>query len=85
MTSTAWAKDTLPEVSKDGLHLLKHTKVRVAYAKPGASLDQYTKVKILDCFVQFKKNYEHDYNLNEVGLEGRITDKDIAAMKTRLA
>jgi hypothetical protein len=30
MTPTAWAKDKLPEVSKDGLHLLKHTKVRVA-------------------------------------------------------
>jgi hypothetical protein len=85
MTSTGWAKDKLPEVSKDGLHLLKHTKVRIAYAKPGASLDQYTKVKILDCFVQFKKNYERDYNLNEVGLEGRVTDKDIATIKTRLA
>ncbi len=85
MTTTAWAKDQLPEVSKDGLHLLKHTKVRVAYAKPGVTLDQYTKVKILDCFVQFKKNYEHDYNLNEVGLDGRVTDKDIAAIKQRLA
>jgi hypothetical protein len=42
-------------------------------------------VKILDCFVQFKKNYERDYNLNEVGLGGRITDKDIATIKTRLA
>ena len=85
MTSTAWAKEKLPEVSKDGLHLLKHTKVRIAYAKPGASLDKYTKVKILDCFVQFKKNYERDYNLGEVGLEGRVTDKDIATIKTRLA
>jgi hypothetical protein len=85
MPSATWAKEKLPEVSKDGLHLLKHTKVRVAYAKPGASLDQYTKVKILDCFVQFRKNYEREYNLNEVGLEGRITDKDIATIKTRLA
>jgi hypothetical protein len=85
ITSTASAKDKLPEVSKDGLHLMKHTKVRVAYAKPGATLDQYTKVKILDCFVQFKKNYERDYNLNEVGLEGRVTDKDVATIKTRLA
>ena len=85
MTSTAWAREKLPEVSKDGLHLLKHTKVRIAYAKPGASLDKYSKVKILECFVQFKKNYERDYNLNEVGLSGRITDKDITTIKTRLA
>ena len=43
---TALAKAAgLPEVSKDGLHLLKHTRVRVAYVKPGATLDKYTKVK----------------------------------------
>lgn len=85
LASTASAKDKLPQVSKDGLHLMKNTKVKVAYVKPGATLDQYTKVKILDCFVQFRKNYEREYNLNEVGLDGRITDKDIATIKTRLA
>ncbi len=87
MTSTVYAKEKekLPEVSKDGLHLLKNTKVRVAYAKPGLTLDKYTKVKILDCFVDFKKDYERDYNLNEVGLQGRVTDKDLVYMKQRLA
>jgi hypothetical protein len=85
MTPSAWAKDKLPEVSKDGLHLMKHTKVRVAYAKPGLNLEKYTKVKILDCFVQFKKNWERDYNLDEVGLEGRVTDKDMDGIKKRLA
>ena len=82
---STWAKDKLPEVSSDGLHLVKHAKVEVAYAKPGATLDTYTKVKILDCFVQFRKNWERDYNLNEVGLEGRVTDKDADAIKTHLA
>ncbi len=87
MTSTVYAKDKekLPEVSKDGLHLLKNTKVRVAYAKPGVNLDQYTKVKILDCYVQFKKNWKKDYNLNEVGLDGRVQDKDMVVIKQRLA
>ena len=83
--STVWAKDKLPEVSSDGLHLVKHAKVEVAYAKPDATLDKYSKVKILDCFVQFKKNWEREYNLNEVGLEGRVTDKDADAIKTHLA
>lgn len=85
LVSPATAKKSLPEVSSDGLHLLKHTKVRAAYAKPGASLDQYSKIKILDCFVQFKKNWQRDYNLDEVGLEGRVTDKDMAQIKQRLA
>jgi hypothetical protein len=85
MASPAWAKDKLPEVTKDGLHLLKNTEAEAVYLKPGASLNQYIKVKILDTFVQFKKGYERDYNLNEVGLEGRVTDKDMASIKTKLA
>lgn len=45
-----WAKETksLPEVSEDGLHLLKDTKARVVYAKPGASLEPYSKVMLVD-------------------------------------
>lgn len=85
LVSPAAAKKSLPEVSSDGLHLLKHTKVRAAYAKPGASLDQYSTVKILDCFVQFKKNWQRDYNLDEVGLEGRVTDKDMERIKKQLS
>ena len=77
--------DELPEVSEDGLHLLKNTKSRIAYAKPGATLDKYTKVLVVDCFVQFKDKWQKDYNLNEVGLSGRVSDKDAEAIKKRLA
>ena len=85
MVSSAWAKNKLPEVSSDGLHLVKHAKVEAAYLKPGATLDKYSKVKILDCFVQFRKNWERDYNMNELGLEGRVRDKDADDIKKRLA
>jgi hypothetical protein len=82
----ALAKDKkLPEVSSDGLHLVKDAKVRVAYAKPGVSLEKYTKVKILDCYVQFKKDYMRDYNMDEVGLSGRVSTKDMDDIKKRLA
>ena len=84
-TPVALAKDKLPEVSSDGLHLLKNTKVRIAYAKPGMSLDKYTEVKLLDCFVQFKKNWQRDYNMDEVGLDGRVTDRDSDQIKKRVA
>jgi hypothetical protein len=85
MISVSFAKEKPPEVSKDGLHLVKDSKVAIAYVKPGASLEPYTKVKILDCYVQFKKNWERDYNLSEVGLDGRVTDKDAEDIKKRLA
>jgi len=79
------AKEKLPEVSSDGLHLVHHTKLRVVYMKPGVNLDKYDEVKILDCFVQFEKNYQRDYNLNEIGLQGRVTTKDMDDIKTALA
>jgi hypothetical protein len=85
MASSVWAKDKLPEVSSDGLHLIKNSKVRIAYAKPGASLEKYSRVKILDCYVQFEKNWQREYNMDEVGLSGRVSDKDAEAIKKRLA
>lgn len=85
--STAWAKDTksLPEVSEDGLHLLKGTEARIVYAKPGATLEPYSKVMLVDCFVAFRDSYKRDYNLDQLGLSGQITDKDIEKIKDSLA
>lgn len=48
----------IPEVTHDGLHRVPNTKMAVVWMKPGASLDPYTKVRILDCFVAFKKNWQ---------------------------
>jgi hypothetical protein len=79
------AKNKLPEVDSDGLHLVKDSKVAVAYMKPGADLGQYNKVKLLDCYVDFVKNWQREYNMGQVGLDGRVTDKDAEKIKTRLA
>jgi len=78
------AKDELPEVSSDGLHLIKGSTVRIAYAKPGATLNQYNKVIILDCYVDFVKDWQRDFNMNEVGLSGRVSDKDAEKIKKSL-
>ena len=85
LASSAIAKDKLPEVDQDGLHLIKGSKVAVAYARPGANLGQYSKVMLLDCFVEFKKNWERDYNMDAIGLEGRVGDKDMERAKKGLA
>lgn len=58
---------------------MKDSKVRVAYVKPGASLSHYTKIALLDCFVDFKKNWARDYNLDQFGLEGRVSNLDVNA------
>ncbi len=79
------AKDQLPDVSDDGLHLQKHTKLRAVYLKPGATLDPYDKVAILDCYVAFKKDWQRDYNEDVVGLDRRITTKDMDEIKQHVA
>ena len=81
----ALANQQLPEVDEDGLHLLKDTSVAVAYAKPGSSLESYTKVELSDCFVQFKQNWQKNYNMQQMGLSGTVSDKDAEAIKKELA
>ncbi|MGH8034963.1 MAG: DUF3313 family protein [Lysobacterales bacterium] len=61
------------------------TKAYAVYAKPGTSLAQYDKVKLLDCYVQFVDNYQREYNMNEVGLQGRISTQDMENIKQGLA
>ena len=79
------AKDKLPESTKDGLQLQHHTKLGAVYLKPGATLSVYDKVKLLDVYVAFEKNWQRDHNREEIGLEGRVSDKDMQKMKTELA
>jgi hypothetical protein len=82
---TVRAEDKLPAVDSDGLHLIKDSKVRVAYARPGASLARYNRLIILDCFVAFEEDWMRSYNLDQVGLSGRVDDKDMEKIKKDLA
>ncbi len=80
-----FAKDKLPEVDSDGLHLVKDRKVYAAYAKPGTDLSVYDKVMLVGCYVDFVKDWQKDYNMDVIGLNGRVTDKDAETIKKRLA
>ena len=87
MSGTVLAREKveLPEVDSDGLHLVKDRKVAAAYAVPGADLSQYSKVMMLDCFVEFEKDWQKDYNLSQIGLSGRVNDRDAEKIKKRLS
>ncbi len=66
------------------MNLIKQTKTRIVYAMPGASLGQYTKVGLLDCYVAFEKNWEQDYNSSaSFGL--RVSADDMDKIKKALA
>jgi hypothetical protein len=64
---------------------MKGTDARVVYARTGATLDQYTKVALLDCYVAFKKNWDRDYNRDQMSLSNRVTTDDMERIKKAVA
>jgi hypothetical protein len=79
------AAEAAPQVSPDGLHLVKQTKTRLVYVKPGATFSQYQRVKLLDCYVEFQKDWQQNYNRDAMTLGGQVTDSDVQRMKSALA
>lgn len=79
------AKEPLPEVSPDGLQLQKNTKVAAVYLKPGASFAQYHRVTILECYVEFAKDWQRDYNARTSDPRRRVTTDDMNRIKAALA
>lgn len=79
------AKEPAPKVSQDGLELKKETKQRLVYVKPGADFSPYKRVAILDCHVEFSKDWVRDYNSSRRDLSGRIDDSDLERAKNDLS
>jgi hypothetical protein len=69
-------------MTKDGLQLYQQTKTRVAYVKPGATFTQYKKVTLLDCYVEFSKDWVNDYNRDQRDPSRKIRDSDLERAKT---
>ncbi len=78
------AAEAPPQVSQDGLQLKTHTKQRVVYVKPGATFNQYKRVLIVDCMVQFQKDWQRNYNSN-VDFSRQVSDGDVQRIKNALA
>jgi hypothetical protein len=78
------ADESAPEVTKDGLHLYKQTKQRLAYVRPGATFTQYKKVAILDCYVEFSKDWVKNYNRDQRDPSRQIRDSDLERAKKAL-
>ena len=78
------AEEPPPEVTKDGLHLYKQTKQRVAYVRPDATFTQYKRVAILDCYVEFSKDWINQYNRDQRDPSRRIKDSDLDRAKKAL-
>jgi hypothetical protein len=78
------ASKTLPKTTPEGLELRENTALRAVYLRPGARLDQYDKVKLLDCYVAFYKNWQRDYN-DRVDFQSHVGKHDMERIKKRVA
>lgn len=78
------AKQELPDVTEDGLHRIPDSKLAVVYAEPGADLAQYQRVKLLEAYVAFKKNWERNQRSRSANPLS-VTSRDIERIKTDLA
>jgi hypothetical protein len=84
-TSTRAAEPQYPAVSPDGLQLVKTLEYGAVYVKQGADFSQYKSVGLLQCVVEFAKNWARDYNQNEPDLAAQVTPEDETRIKNGLS
>jgi hypothetical protein len=80
-TVTVQSKNAPPPVSHDGLHLDPDSDVALLYTKPEVVWTEYSRFKMLEPYVAFKKNWER--NTKVAGR--RIPKKDIERIKVEAA
>jgi hypothetical protein len=79
------ADQQYPPVSPDGLQLRKKLEYGAVYVKQGADFSRYKSVGLLECYVQFEKNWARDYNENEMDLAAQVTPEDEKRIKSDLS
>jgi hypothetical protein len=79
------AADSPPEMTPDGLRLQKNTGTRLVYVRPGATFGKYRKVAILDCLVEFDKDWQSNYNSQQVNPSAFVGTDDMNRIKKELA
>lgn len=79
------ASDKLPEETSEGLRLVEDSELRVVYARPGASLQPYKRLALLDCYVEFREDWQRDYNNSVRGAGRKLKTEDMEAIKQKLA
>lgn len=78
------AHKELPQLSYDGLELVNTKKMNAVYRRPEADFSVYDQVIILNCEVAFRKNWKRDQNAATRSPGSRITDADMAKIRTNL-
>ena len=78
----AVAEEAVPEVTVEGLQLIKDSNLALVYVEPGINLGQYSKVYLDDAYIAFKKNWQRDQNRHH---SQKVKAEDMARMKAELS
>ena len=76
------AREDIPQVTADGLHLVPDTHLHLVYADPDADLSVYSKLLLIDPQVAFRKDWQRDINQNKPFF---VTAQDMQDIRTELA
>lgn len=72
------AAAAVPDVTPEGLTLVKGAKADVVYLRPGVSFTGYTKLMLIEPTIAFKKDWQKDTQLDNA--RGRVSDAEMAGM-----
>ena len=79
VTGIAKLKDDLPEYTVEGLQRIHNPKhMALVYAEPGADLQQYDRIYLVEPYVAFKKNWKRDQNRS---ISQRVRTSDMEKIK----
>lgn len=82
VSNHAVAQEAVPEVTIEGLQLIKDSNLALVYAQPGIDLGQYSKIYLDDAYIAFRKNWQRDQNRHH---PQKINAQDMARMKAELS
>ena len=74
------AQAAKPPENWDGLVRIKAKKFQLAYLLPGADFRAYAKVMLDPTEIAFQKDWQRDYNNDQISAGQHLTDKDVQKM-----
>ncbi|MEP4147038.1 MAG: DUF3313 family protein [Halioglobus sp.] len=77
--------EDLPEVTDEGLELVKGTKTSALYVLPGADLAEFNRLAIIDVDVAFRKNWRRDQNQDARRLSNKVSQEEADDIKRAVA
>lgn len=75
-TGLAKSKSDVPQYTVEGLELVENDgKGALVWARPGASLEQYNRIYLVEPHVAFRKNWERDHRSGTMRVSSRDMDR----------